>query len=61
MNIPELPDTSSNIEDLWGTTGLLNLARSAFQIDVKRNCPLQINDKTHLNNILIILIGTSGT
>ncbi len=34
MNIPELPDTSSNI-------GLLNLARSAFQIAEKRNCLLQ--------------------
>lgn len=45
MNIPELPDTSSNIGDLWETTGLLNLARSAFQIAEKRNCPLQTNDK----------------
>lgn len=61
MNIPELPDTSSSIGDLCGTTGLSNLARSAFQIAEKRNCPIQTNDKTYLNNILIILSGTSGT
>lgn len=61
MNIPELPDTSSSVRDLQGKTGLLNLARSAFQIAEKRNCPIQTNDKTDLNNILMILSGTSGT